>query len=60
MYGAGMSFKQMAEYLPPLVEKGLLEYNEKTNVYKITAAGSEALGHYQKLSLLAGTKNTRL
>ena len=51
MYGAGLSFKQMNEYLPQLVDKGLLEYNEKTKVYKITAAGVEALSHYQKLSL---------
>lgn len=51
MYGASLSFKQMNEYLPQLVNKGLLEYSDKTSTYKITAAGLEALSHYQKLSL---------
>jgi predicted transcriptional regulator len=51
MYGAALSFKQMTEYLPQLVDKGLLEYNDKKKVYKVTAAGLDALSHYQKLNL---------
>jgi predicted transcriptional regulator len=51
MYGANMSFVQMNEYLPQLIDKGLLEYNEKEKLYKTTAAGLEALSHYRRLNL---------
>jgi predicted transcriptional regulator len=50
MYGATLSYKQMNEYLPQLISKGLLEYNEK-KTYKTTAKGLEALANFQKLKM---------
>jgi predicted transcriptional regulator len=51
MYGAGLSFKQMNEYLPHLIKKSLLEYNEKSKTYKTTASGIEVLRKYDTLKL---------
>jgi predicted transcriptional regulator len=51
MYGATLSYKQMNEYLPHLIGKGLLEYNEKTKTYKTTANGLEALANFQKIKM---------
>jgi predicted transcriptional regulator len=52
MYVAFLSYKQLQEYLPPLIQNGLLEYLEGTKSYKITEKGLKFLKIYEKIEEL--------
>jgi predicted transcriptional regulator len=57
IYCAFLSYKQLQEYLPPLIQYGLLEYLEGTKSYKITEKGLKFLKIYEKIEeLVAETK----
>ncbi len=57
IYSAFLSYKQLQEYLPPLIQNGLLEYLEGTKSYKITEKGLKFLKIYEKIEeLVAETK----
>ncbi len=43
MYESSLSFKQMNEYLPVLLERGLIEYDAKKRKYYSTDKGKEFL-----------------
>ena len=43
IYVAFLSYKQLQEYLPPLIQNGLLEKLEGTKRYKITEKGLKIL-----------------
>jgi predicted transcriptional regulator len=52
MYVAFLSYKQLQEYLPSLIENGLLEYLEGTKSFKITEKGLKFLKIYEKIQEL--------
>jgi predicted transcriptional regulator len=52
MYQAFLSFNQLSkEYLPLLLENGLLEYDTKDQKYRTTRKGKEFLDVYDQLKL---------
>jgi predicted transcriptional regulator len=52
IYNAFLSHKQLQEYLPPLIQNGLLECLEGTKSYKITEKGLKFLKIYEKIEEL--------
>jgi predicted transcriptional regulator len=42
MYQAFLSYLQLKEYLPMLIERSLISYNADTRTYKTTEKGSNA------------------
>jgi predicted transcriptional regulator len=52
IYIAFLSYKQLQEYLPLLIQNGLLEYLEGTKSYKITEKGLKFLKIYEKIEEL--------
>jgi len=50
MFKAYLSYLQLKEYLPLLLERGLLEYNEKDRVYITTFKGVHFLVIYNEMS----------
>ncbi|HJY09703.1 MAG TPA: winged helix-turn-helix domain-containing protein [Nitrososphaeraceae archaeon] len=52
IYIAFLSYKQLQEYLPPLIQNGLLEYQEGTKSYKITKKGLKFLKINEKIEEL--------
>jgi predicted transcriptional regulator len=60
-YVAYLSHRQLQEYLPSLIQNGLLEYLEGTKSYKITEKGLKLLKIYEKIKeLVAETKLTEV
>jgi predicted transcriptional regulator len=57
IYVAFLSYKQLQEYLPPLIQNGLLEYLEGTKRYKITEKGLKFLKKYEKMEELMTERN---
>jgi predicted transcriptional regulator len=57
IYVAFLSYKQLQEYLPPLIQNGLLEYLERTKRYKITEKGLKFLKMYEKMEELMTERN---
>jgi predicted transcriptional regulator len=57
IYVAFLSYKQLQEYLPPLIQNGLLEYLEGTKRYKITEKGLKFLKMYEKMEELMTERN---
>jgi predicted transcriptional regulator len=49
MYRVFMSHTQQKQYLPMLIERGLLSYNADTRTYKITEKGLIILESYNRL-----------
>ena len=49
MYKAFLSYSQLKEYLEILVEKELLEYNNKSQIYRTTEKGHAYLKEYEKI-----------
>jgi predicted transcriptional regulator len=47
IYSAFLSHKQLQEYLPLLVQNGLLEYLEATHTYRTTEKGLKFLKIYE-------------
>jgi predicted transcriptional regulator len=56
IYVAFLSYKQLQEYLPPLIQNGLLEYLEGTKRYKITEKGLKFLKMYEQMEGLTMTE----
>lgn len=50
MYKSFLSYKQLKEYTSVLVENGLLDFDETTQVYKTTEKGLWFLKLYNQLS----------
>jgi len=50
MFKAYLSYLQLKEYLPLLLERGLIEYNEKDRVYSTTFRGVRFLEIYNEMS----------
>lgn len=59
MYKAYLSYTQMKEYLKFLQDKGLMEYEEGSQIYRITGNGIQFLRAYEEITNLV-TKDTRL
>jgi predicted transcriptional regulator len=57
IYVAFLSYKQLQEYLPPLIQNGLLEYLEGTKRYKITKKGLNFLKMYEKMEEVMTERN---
>jgi predicted transcriptional regulator len=57
IYVAFLSYKQLQEYLPPMIQNGLLEYLEGTKRYKITEKGLKFLKMYEKMEELMTERN---
>jgi predicted transcriptional regulator len=55
-YVAFLSYRQLQEYLPPLIQNGLLEYLEGTKRYKITEKGLKFLKMYEQMEGLTMTE----
>jgi predicted transcriptional regulator len=49
MYKAFLSYVQLIEYVPLLTENDLLQYNEKTHTFRLTARGQRFLKKYGKI-----------
>ena len=57
MYGAYLSYEQIREYMPILLESGLLTTtNNGLSLYKISERGLRFLELYDKLSEMIGRK----
>ena len=50
MYGAYLSYAQIKEYLAFLLEKGLIRYEDGTQLYKLTEKGMLLLRTYESIS----------
>lgn len=59
MYKAYLSYTQIKEYLKFLQEKGLMEYEEGSQVFRITDKGLQFLRAYEEITNLVN-KNTDL
>ncbi len=57
MYKAYLSYTQLKEYLKFLQEKGLLKYEEGTQLYRITDRGKHFLRTYVEISDLVSPSN---
>lgn len=58
-YRANLNFKRVGEYLPYLLEKGLIENTGRE--YKTTEKGKEFLCEYQKMkNLVIVTNSTQI
>jgi predicted transcriptional regulator len=53
MYKAFLSFAQLREYLEILTRNGLLDYDEKTAIFKTTAKGLKFLSISAQLEALS-------
>jgi predicted transcriptional regulator len=60
MYNAFLSYFQLKEYLPMLIERGLLSYNADTSTYKTTEKGLMLLETYDLLVDLMLKKNEKI
>lgn len=49
MYGSYLSYGQVTQYLQLMIEKGLLDYDEKIGLYKIAEKGLQYLELYDKM-----------
>lgn len=56
MYKAYLSYAQIKEYLSYLQENGLLEYEEGSQVYKITQKGWQFLRAYDEMIEIVATE----
>ena len=54
MYGANLSYELLAQYLPVLIEKGLLEDSDENGVYHISGKGSSFLKEFKEFRKLRG------
>jgi predicted transcriptional regulator len=52
MYGSYLSYQQVAQYLQLIKENGLLDYDEKSGLYRITEKGLQYLELYDKMDEL--------
>ena len=55
-YVAFLSYRQLQEYLPPLMQNGLLEYLEGTKSYRTTEKGLKFLKMYEQMEGLTMTE----
>jgi predicted transcriptional regulator len=55
-YVAFLSYKQLQEYLPPLIQNGLLEYLDGTKSYRTTEKGLKFLKMYEQMEGLTTTE----
>lgn len=60
MYRAFLSFPQLKEYLAVLMERGLLEYEEKNNEYVTTESGKRFLKVYREIGQLIFPKGSKV
>ncbi len=58
MYKAYLSYTQMKEYLRFLQDKGLMEYEEGAQIYRITEKGIQFLRAYEEITNIV-YKNTK-
>ena len=49
MYRAYMSYAQLKEYLALLQEKGLLAFDQRTQLYRLTEKGLKYMDAYDKI-----------
>ena len=49
MYGSYLSYQQVSRYLQLIKESGLLDYDEKNGLYRITEKGLQYLELYHKM-----------
>src|SRR6266542_3161880 len=49
MYGSYLSYQQVTQYLQLVKENGLLDYDEKNGLYRITEKGLQYLELYHKM-----------
>jgi predicted transcriptional regulator len=49
MYGSYLSYQQVARYLQILIEGGLLDYDERKGLHRITQKGLQYLELYDKM-----------
>jgi predicted transcriptional regulator len=49
MYRAYMSYAQLKEYLALLQEKGLIEFDDRTQLYRLTEKGLRFMNAYDKI-----------
>jgi predicted transcriptional regulator len=54
MYRSKLTLPQLREYLPLLVEEGLLEFTKETKLYKTTPKGVHAMKVLQHMNALSG------
>ncbi len=59
MFKAYLSYLQLKEYLPLILERGLLAYNEKDRVYSTTFKGLHFLEIYNEMSGILVHKKQR-
>jgi len=59
MYKAYLSYTQIKEYLKFLQDKGLMEYEEGSSIYRITEKGILFLRAYEEITNLVN-KDTKL
>jgi predicted transcriptional regulator len=52
MYRAFISYNQLKEYLPVLIENNLLEYHDGTQTFRTTEKGLNFLKTYKKVEEL--------
>ena len=55
MYSAFLSYIQVKEYLPLLVQSGLLEYRKHNQTYKITEKGLQFIKAYNEIGITSTT-----
>lgn len=60
MYGSYLSYQQVARYLQLLIEGGLLDYDERNGLYRITEKGLQFLELYDKMDELLKEGRPRL
>jgi predicted transcriptional regulator len=56
MYKAFLTYAQLQEYLPPLIQNGLLEYLDGTKSYKTTEKGLKFLKMHEQMEELMMTE----
>jgi predicted transcriptional regulator len=57
LYATFLSHKQLQEYLPPLIQNGLLEYLGGTKSYRTTERGLKFLKMYEQMEELMTERN---
>ncbi|MFL6421114.1 MAG: winged helix-turn-helix domain-containing protein, partial [Nitrososphaeraceae archaeon] len=59
MYKAFLSYAQLKEYLTVLLEKGVLEYEEETQLFRTTEKGIRLLQMYNQFDEMMSIESIR-
>ena len=59
MFSCLISFRQLEEYLPVLLENGLLHYNSEKQTYRITQKGIWYVELYDEINRLISERFTK-